>query len=62
MEVKKWWTSKTIWVNVVAIIAVVLNSLYGVEFSAEVQATIATSVLAVVNLILRIITKEPVGR
>ena len=62
MESKHWWASKTIWVNLLALVAIILNSLYGIELEAEAQAAIATGVLAVLNIVLRAITKEPVGK
>ena len=51
---KRWWQSKTIFVNVVALIGVVLAQTTGVVLSAEETA----GVLAVVNLILRVVTKS----
>lgn len=52
---KKWWLSKTIWVNTIAAVAVILQAVTGkVILDAEVQAAI----LALINLMLRIITKS----
>ncbi len=62
METKKWWMSKTVWVNFCAILAIVLNSQYGIEMDADTQAAMATSILAVINIILRLVTNQPVGR
>jgi len=59
---KPIYRSKTLWVNVVAIIGIILNSLYGIEIDAELQATLATAILAVVNIILRLITSKPIAR
>ena len=56
METKAWWTSKTIWVNVLAVAATFATSQFGVEVSAETQIAI----LGVVNFILRVITKSEV--
>jgi len=53
---KKWIKSKMIWVNIAAIIAIVLNAQYGIQMDAEAQATLATGLLAVVNIILRLVT------
>ena len=61
METKKFWHSKTLWVNLIAIVGIVLNSLYGVEIDAELQATFATAILGVINIILRLITKQPIA-
>jgi uncharacterized membrane protein len=58
MDKKAWWRSKTLWVNVVAGIALLVQSRqYGFVIDAEVQVAILT----VINLVLRVITKEPVG-
>ncbi|KKN71803.1 hypothetical protein LCGC14_0416570 [marine sediment metagenome] len=60
MKKKKWWQSKTLWANVVAIIAVVISSQRGIELDAEAQALIVTLIFGVMNIILRIYTKQPV--
>jgi len=56
MSKKLWYTSKTIWVNLIALVAAVLFSVNGYELSADTQATI----LVVINFILRFITKEEI--
>lgn len=48
--------SKTIWVNLLAIIAFVVQQKYGFV----IDETLQVQVLGVINLILRLITKEPV--
>jgi len=53
---KKWYRSKTIWINVIALVALFLNEKVGVPLSQEDQLAL----LATVNIILRVITKEPV--
>ena len=56
--VKKFYTSRTLWVNLIALIAIILQLATGKEvFSLEAQA----SLLAVINLVLRLVTKKPVG-
>ena len=51
---KKWWKSKTLWINVIAIVGILA---FGVEtVDPEIQGTI----LAAINFILRLITKEAV--
>ena len=53
-EVKKvWWKSKTLWVNVIAMVAMIVQSQYGFLIAVEEQAAI----IVVLNLILRAITK-----
>ena len=49
--------SKTLWVNVVALIVWASSKYLNVELSAEDSLAI----LAVINMILRMITKKPVG-
>ncbi len=54
---KSIFTSKTFWVNVLAVLAMVLQAMTGKELlNMEVQA----SILAGINIVLRFITKEPV--
>jgi hypothetical protein len=53
---KKWYTSKTIWVNTLALLALVAQTQTGFIFSLEMQA----SVLSLINLGLRVITKEEI--
>lgn len=50
---KKWYKSKTLWINIIALAALFLKNQFGFEVSAEETG----AVLAVVNLILRAITK-----
>ena len=53
----KWYASKTLWTNAVALVAMIVQGVTGkVIISLELQATI----LAVVNMLLRLITKSPV--
>jgi len=51
---KKWYHSKTIWVNAIAFIAIFAQAYAGFIISPEEQM----GVLAVINLVLRIITHE----
>ena len=60
-ETKKIYQSKTFWVNLIAIVGIVLNSLYGIEIDAELQATFATAILGVINIILRLVTSKPIA-
>ena len=59
---KKWYRSKTLWANIIAIVAFVLTTKYGIELDAETQALVVTGVLGTMNIILRIFTKQPVTR
>jgi hypothetical protein len=54
---KKWWTSKTMWVNVISLIAIVGQGLTGKELiPLEAQG----SILAGINMVLRMVTNGPV--
>ena len=54
MNTKRWYTSKTLWVNLLAIAAFGVQTEFGYILDAEAQAVI----LAVINLILRVVTKK----
>ena len=54
---KKFWHSKTLWVNTIAIIVLVLVNLGLADVSQEI-ATAEASILGVINLILRLVTKQ----
>ena len=58
MEPKKWYASKTIWVNAIALVGAILNEsgVIGAPLGAETQVLI----LSALNFILRIITKEEI--
>jgi len=57
MEPKKpVWLSKTFWVNTIAAVAMLVQSYTGFVIEAEMQIAI----LAVINMILRMITKEAI--
>lgn len=53
---KRWFQSKTIWVNVLAAICLAVQAKWGFVIDAQAQAAI----LIVANLILRGMTKEAV--
>jgi hypothetical protein len=57
MDTKSILTSKTIWANIVAVGATFAAKQFGVEIDASTQVAI----LGVVNLILRVVTKQPVA-
>ena len=54
MNTKRWYTSKMVWVNLLAIVALGVQAEFGYILDAEAQAAL----LAVINLMLRIITKK----
>jgi hypothetical protein len=53
---KKITQSKTMIVNIIALIAIIIQSQTGTVISIETQAAIVT----VVNIALRLVTKEPI--
>jgi hypothetical protein len=61
MDTTKWFASKTLWVNVVAAVAT-LAGVFKLDLglTPEVQATVVTTILALVNIGLRLVTKTPV--
>lgn len=57
MEPKSIFTSKTFWVNVIALVAMIVQGATGKELiSVEIQAT----ALSVANILIRMITKQAV--
>ena len=60
MESKNWYQSKTLWVNFIAIVGIVANSLWGIELDKEIQTALATSILAIVNIALRFVTNKAI--
>ena len=58
METTKWYASKTLWTNAVALVAMILQGVLGKEvIPLELQA----SILAAINMVLRFVTKQPVS-
>jgi len=56
---KKWYKSKTAWVNLAAVVAMAIQWAVGVELiSLEAQA----GILALINIVLRLITKTEITR
>lgn len=53
---KKFWLSKTFWVNLLAIIALIIQSQTSFIVTPETQL----SILAVLNVVLRLITKAEI--
>lgn len=60
MESKVWWASKTIVVNLVALLASVLAAAGVADLGVEAQGSIVGIVLTVVNIWLRFKTSAPV--
>lgn len=53
---KKFYYSKTFWVNIIGITAIVVQSQTGYVIPPETQA----AALGLVNFVLRLVTKEPI--
>ncbi|RLI82619.1 hypothetical protein DRP04_03560 [Archaeoglobales archaeon] len=56
MEGKPLRKSKTFWVNLIALIALIVQTQTGFVVTPEEQ----TAIVVVINMILRAITKEPI--
>lgn len=52
---KKWYLSKTLWVNVISLVALLLQEQIGFALTTEETA----GILVVINLVMRFITKQP---
>jgi hypothetical protein len=50
---KKWYLSKTLWANIIAVVAIVVG-----EYNLTPDTQVA--ILGVVNLLLRLVTKEKI--
>ena len=57
MDAKAWYLSKTLWVNLLMAVFIIVQGVTGVEVaSTEVEALVTV----VLNVILRFITTQPV--
>ena len=56
MNGKKFYLSKTFWINLIGIVAIIVQSFTKFVITPETQVLI----LSFVNMILRAITKEPI--
>jgi hypothetical protein len=52
MARKDWYKSKTLWVNALATIGLIVQNSTGVEIDAQAQA----GVIAIANIVLRVVT------
>lgn len=61
MESKPFWASKTLWINALALGAsFALAAGLDLGLTPEVQSAIVTGIMAVVNIVLRLVTKATV--
>lgn len=56
---KPWYTSKTVWANLIGVLAAVAAS-FGLDIGAEEQGALSVAILAVVNIVLRLVTNKGV--
>jgi hypothetical protein len=59
MEIKSWWKSKTLWINALTILAGVGQQISGLNIVPPQYLALG---LAVVNMTLRAITTQPIGK
>ena len=61
MEAKKWFESKTLWVNLLAGIGAITGAIgIDIGLTPEMHLSVVTAIMAVVNVVLRVKTKQPV--
>ena len=59
MDTKSWFKSKTLWLNVLAVVV------FAVEYATQqswVAISISGLVVGVLNMILRFMTNQPLGK
>jgi hypothetical protein len=55
IQMKKWYTSKTFWFNILALVVAVASSFGFAEFVPDAEiVSIAAGIVAVINLVLRL--------
>ncbi len=54
MEAKPWYQSKTLWMNVVALVAAI-----GVYVQSKDVTALGAALLSILNFVLRLVTKQP---
>lgn len=60
MDTKPWFTSKTLWANLIAG-GVTVATAFGLDLGLdpEAQASLVAGVMVVVNIVLRFVTTKP---
>ena len=59
---KKWWTSKTLWVNAITLAVAVVAAVVDSEMLPAKYVALATSiVLPLLNMALRVVTGQPLA-
>jgi hypothetical protein len=59
---KPFWASKTLWINLIALVAAI-STAFGVDLGLDPEAQIAIvgTVMSVINIVLRFVTRAPVS-
>ena len=60
MTSKPFWASKSLWVNIVAGAGAISTAFWDTGLDAETQIAVVGGIMAVVNIILRLVTKTAV--
>ncbi len=61
-DAKPAWTSKTIWVNMIALLAsLALAGGFDLGLDAATQTSLVGGIMAVVNVVLRLMTTTAIG-
>jgi len=58
MNEKKWYASKTLWVNVLAVAAIVAQGLTGQQIISPAMQGV---ILGIINMVLRLVTKSEIA-
>jgi hypothetical protein len=59
---KKWWQSKTLWINVLVALAALLSPIRDFFVQMGWSPEVVVTILAAVNGILRLITGKPIEK
>ena len=60
MDGKPILSSRTLWANIVALVATYLGLYHAIEVPVEAQAEVVAAVMTGMNIAMRFITSEPV--
>jgi hypothetical protein len=61
-ESKKWWQSRTVWVNLISLLLVIVAELSKAEYGLPAQVLQIIAILGpILNIILRSLTNQPIS-
>jgi hypothetical protein len=61
VDAKSIFASKTFWANILAFIAAVATAFgFNLGLTPDVQGTLVAGIMAIVNIVLRLVTNQPV--